>query len=95
MVRVSRGSGRAARIRADSRLDERGYWERLRDGVGSSGGGLVAGLAVPDTNGLALHSVLAAELAHVAGVLCDLLAIVSGLSLSVAESVGECALPSS
>ena len=44
----------------------------LRDGVSTTGGGLAAGLAVPDTDGLALDSVLAAELAHVAGVLCDL-----------------------
>ena len=60
---------------------------RLRDGVGSSGGGLAAGLAVPDANGLALHSVLAAELAHIAGVLCDLWAIVSGLFDSGLRSV--------
>jgi hypothetical protein len=44
----------------------------LRDGVGSSGGGLAAGSAVPDTDGLTLDSVLSAELADVAGVLCDL-----------------------
>ena len=44
----------------------------LRDGVSTTGGGLAAGAAVPDTDGLALDSVLAAELAHVAGVLCDL-----------------------
>lgn len=45
----------------------------LRDGVGSSGGGLAARSAVPDANGLALDRVLSAELADVAGVLCDLL----------------------
>lgn len=44
----------------------------LRDGVGSSGGRLAAGSAVPDTNGLALDRVLSAELADVTGVLCDL-----------------------
>ena len=44
----------------------------LRDGVSTTSGGLAAGAAVPDTDGLALDSVLAAELAHVAGVLCDL-----------------------
>jgi len=32
----------------------------------------VAGFAVPDTDGGALDAVLSAELAHVAGVLCDL-----------------------
>lgn len=46
--------------------------DRLRDGVSTTGGGLLAGAAVPDTDGLTLDSVLAAELAHVAGVLCDL-----------------------
>jgi hypothetical protein len=50
---------------------------RLRDGVGSTGGGLPAGSAVPDTNSGALDGVLSAELAHVAGVLCDLSIIVS------------------
>jgi hypothetical protein len=44
----------------------------LRDSVGSSGGGLPAGSAVPDTDSSALDGVLSAELAHVAGVLCDL-----------------------
>ena len=44
----------------------------LRDGVSTTGGGLAAGLAVPDTDGGALDGVLYAELAHVAGVLCDL-----------------------
>ena len=62
---------------------------RLRDGVGSSGGGLAAGSAVPDANGLALHSVLAAELAHVAGVLCDLWAVVSGWFDSVLRVLFE------
>jgi len=48
-------------------------WVRLRDGVGSSSGGLAAGAAVPDSNGGALDGVLSAELAHVAGVLCNLI----------------------
>jgi hypothetical protein len=49
----------------------------LRDGVGSSGGGLPAGSAVPDTDSSTLDGVLSAELTHVAGVLCDLNYIVS------------------
>jgi hypothetical protein len=49
----------------------------LRDGVGSSGGGLPARSAVPDANSGALDGVLSAELAHVAGVLCDLSIVVS------------------
>jgi hypothetical protein len=52
----------------------------LRDGVGSSGGGLLARSAVPDTNSGTLNGVLSAELAHVAGVLCDLNCSVSGRS---------------
>jgi hypothetical protein len=52
----------------------------LRDGVGSSGGGLLARSAVPDTDSGALDGVLSAELAHVAGVLCDLNSTVSGRS---------------
>ena len=44
----------------------------LRDGVSTTGGGLAAGSAVPDTDSGALDGVLSAELAHVAGVLCDL-----------------------
>jgi hypothetical protein len=47
-------------------------WGVLRDSVGSSSSGLAAGSAVPDTDGLALDRVLSAELADVAGVLCDL-----------------------
>lgn len=43
----------------------------LRNGVGATGDGLVAALALPDTNGLALDGVLAAEGADVAGVLGD------------------------
>jgi hypothetical protein len=73
--------GKSAGKKGDAGM--RAIGVRLRDGVGSSGGGLAAGAAVPDTNGLTLHSVLTAELAHIAGVLCDLEAIVSGLSESV------------
>jgi hypothetical protein len=47
-------------------------WGVLRDGVGSSSSGLAARSAVPDTDGLTLDRVLSAELADVAGVLCDL-----------------------
>jgi len=43
----------------------------VRDGPGSSGNGLLAGLAFPDSNGLALNGVLSAEGAGVAGVLGD------------------------
>jgi len=51
--------------------------EVLRDCVSSAGSDLVAGFAVPDTDGGALDAVLSAELAHVAGVLCDLHGVVS------------------
>lgn len=43
----------------------------LRDGVGTTGNGLLAALALPDTNSLALDGVLSAEGADVAGVLGD------------------------
>ena len=43
----------------------------LRNGVGATGNSLVAALALPDTNSLALDGVLAAEGADVAGVLGD------------------------
>lgn len=43
----------------------------LRDGVGTTGDGLVAALALPDTNSLALDGVLSAEGADVTGVLGD------------------------
>lgn len=62
--------------------------EGLRDGVGSSSGGLAAGTAVPDTDSSALDGVLSAELAHVAGVLCDLYETVSK-SFPERESVRE------
>lgn len=62
----------------------------LRDGVSTTSGGLAAGLAVPDTDGLALDSVLAAELAHVAGVLCDLGSVSTKSSLSRCGGVQVC-----
>jgi hypothetical protein len=43
----------------------------LRDGVGTTGNSLLAALALPDTNSLALDGVLSAEGADVAGVLGD------------------------
>ena len=43
----------------------------LRDGVSATGNGLVAALALPDTDSLALDGVLSAESADVAGVLGD------------------------
>lgn len=68
----------------------------LRDGVSTTGGGLAAGAAVPDTDGLALDSVLAAELAHVAGVLCDLGGgSVNMSSFRCSGVLGVYALPSS
>ncbi len=45
--------------------------ENVRDDVGSSGNSLLAGLAVPDTNGVATDGGLSAEGADVAGVLGD------------------------
>jgi hypothetical protein len=69
-------------------------WVLLRDGVGSSSGGLPAGSAVPDTDSGALDSVLSAELAHVAGVLCDLSINVSARPAGRGLVEG-CALPSS
>jgi hypothetical protein len=69
-------------------------WVRLRDGVGSSSSGLPAGLAVPDTNSGALDGVLSAELAHVAGVLCDLIVMVS-TRCSSGKVIWACAPPSS
>ena len=43
----------------------------LRDGVSTAGNCLVAALALPDTDSLALDGVLSAECADVAGVLGD------------------------
>lgn len=51
--------------------DSRFRCDDLRDGVGATGNNLVAALALPDANGLALDGVLAAEGANVAGVLGD------------------------
>jgi hypothetical protein len=45
--------------------------ENVRDSVCSSSDGLVARLAVPDTNGVTLDSGLSTEGADVFGVLCD------------------------
>lgn len=69
-----------------SQCDEVG--QRLRDGVGSSGGGLPAGSAVPDTDSSALDGVLSAELAHIAGVLCDLNTSVSTHSFYAETHLG-------
>jgi hypothetical protein len=69
-----------------SRCDE--VWVRLRDRVGSSSGGLAARSAVPDTDSSALDGVLSAELAHVAGVLCDLKSIVSTRASQSESHVG-------
>jgi hypothetical protein len=60
----------------------------LRDGVGASGGGLPARSAVPNTNSSALDGVLSAELAHVAGVLCDLSSSVSSCSSRENDHLG-------
>lgn len=46
-----------------------GFRVNIRDGVGTTGGGLLAALAVPDADGLALDGVLSAEGAGVLGVL--------------------------
>lgn len=57
-----------------SRSKFRSYREiasNLRDGVSTTGDGLVAALALPDTNSLALHGVLSAEGTDVTGVLGD------------------------
>lgn len=43
----------------------------VRNGVGSSSNSLLARLAAPDADGVALDGVLSAESAHVLGVLCD------------------------
>lgn len=65
-----------------------GYKGNVRDRVGASGGGLAAGSAVPDTDGGALDGVLSAELADVAGVLCNLACSVSA-RLSQRECPGR------
>lgn len=50
-------------------IEKKKMWLDLRDGVGTTGDGLLATLALPDTNSLALDGVLTAEGADVAGVL--------------------------
>lgn len=63
----------------------------LRNGVGATGNGLVAALALPDTNSLALDGVLAAEGADVTGVLGDfhlLHLLTQGGTVSV--EIGQC-----
>lgn len=59
-VRCALGHARSRRWRVD-----------VREGVGATGDSLVARLAVPDTGGVTLDRVLAAEGAGVAGVLRD------------------------
>lgn len=62
----------------------------LRDSVGSAGNGLVATLALPDTNSLALDGFLSAEGADVAGVLLDfhlLHLLTQGGTVSVVEHI--------
>lgn len=48
-----------------------GYHVDLRDGPCTTSNGLAASFAVPDSNGVSLDCVLAAECADVSGVLCD------------------------
>lgn len=43
----------------------------VRDSVGTTSNSLLAGLAVPDTDGMTLDGDLSAECARVLGVLCD------------------------
>lgn len=68
----------------------------LRDGVSTTGNSLVAALALPDTDSLALDGVLSAESADVAGVLGDfhlLHLLTQGGTVSVGkllESVSSC-----
>ena len=62
----------------------------LRDSVGSAGNGLVATLALPDTNSLALDGFLSAEGADIAGVLLDfhlLHLLTQGSTVSVVEHI--------
>jgi hypothetical protein len=61
----------------------------LRDGVGTTGDGLLAALALPDANSLALDGVLSAEGADVAGVLRDfhlLHLLTQGGTVSIVET---------
>jgi len=62
----------------------------LRNGVGTTGNGLVATAALPDTNSLALDGVLSAEGADVAGVLLDfhlLHLLTQGGTVSIIEHI--------
>lgn len=62
----------------------------LRDSVSSASNGLVAALALPDTNSLALDGFLSAEGADVAGVLLDfhlLHLLTQGGTVSVVEHI--------
>lgn len=63
----------------------------LRNGVGTTGNGLVATATLPDTNSLALDGVLSAEGADVAGVLLDfhlLHLLTQGGTVSIIEHIG-------
>jgi len=60
----------------------------VRNDVSSSGNGLLAGLAVPDSDRVASNGGLAAECAYVSGVLCDfhlLDLLTEGSTVSVRE----------
>lgn len=62
----------------------------LRDNIGTASNGLLARLAVPDTNGVALDSVLSAEGTRVAGVLGDfhlLHLLTQGSTISIREKL--------
>lgn len=80
----SGGAGRFANSSSQS-LDGRD----VRDSVGTTSNSLAAGLAVPDTDGVALDVDLAAEGASVLGVLCDfhlLHLLTQGSTVSVREN---------
>lgn len=73
-----------------SQLQQGSRGGHLRDSVGSAGNGLVATLALPDTNSLALDGFLSAEGADVAGVLLDfhlLHLLTQGGTVSVVEHI--------
>ena len=65
----------------------------LRDSVGTTGDGLLAGLAVPDTDGVTLDGDLSAEGAGVAGVLGDF--HLQGMSILLETWGGRNSIPSS
>jgi len=69
----------------------------IRDGVSSSGDGLLAGLAVPDTSRVALDGSLSAESAGVSGVLGDfhLLHLLTQGSTVTESNVSEHSSPAS